>query len=398
MRIARGIAAIAVLGCLSVVVAPSGPASGATPAPAPPTGVILRVGDAELTAFFKPSSSGTPTSYTASDDAGHSCSPQSLTPGGNGYLWCALDGLTDGSTYTVSVTATNAYGTSAPSAVASGVPQSSSATLLQADWSSMTATVSPGPGSLAPAGLTPTGSVVFTVNGTSVATVPLSGGVASLNYQVPPGATMRADYSGDAAFYSSDSYLSVPTTLTPTTDSWIVAQDGRYHFTLGASGGEGAYAFAAVGPLPSGVSMTPTGAATVAINGSSTAPYKVTFTYKVTDGAGPFQASATRAVSIIVNPGPLYFRTPHTLPSTSVGAAYSTQVIKVGRGWGTDEFKLVGGSLPAGMWLTPLNTYAGKQYVLFGGRPKVAGKYAFELEAIDQHHLVTKSWLYVTVQ
>jgi hypothetical protein len=166
---------------------------------------------------------------------------------------------------------------------------------------------------------------------------------------------------------------------------------------LSAYGGAGPLTWALLG-APQGLSVSSSG--TLSANFQPTvacwnSPCTYAYGYRVRD---QFGTSYSGDAAITVYPGPLYFRTAHALPSASRGAGYSTQVIKVGRGWGTDEFKLIGGSLPPGMWLSPLNRNSGKQYVLFGGRPTAAGKYGLELESIDQRGHAARSWFYISVQ
>lgn len=369
-------------------ITPALASSPATPEPAPsaPTGVVLRQWDARLTVLADPSASGAPTSYLASDGVGHTCSPEPLTPDPKGRLGCNLTGLTDGQTYNVTVTATNAYGTSEPSAVASGTPHSWSTMTLTGDWSSITATVAPSAGSLAPSGLHPTGTVSVQANGSAIGTVTLNNGVATLGYQIPPGATLCADYAGDSAFYpSGGACLTAPPALLATTGSLQVDQNRHYQFALGASGGTGGDTFTGVGALPMGVSLSSAGMASVALGGVAVTPYEASFTYKVTDAAGPFQASATRTVSITVNPGPLGWETAGALPSVLRGRGYRTYV-RAASGWGMDTFAIVAGTLPPGLHL---GVHSGHQYATIYGYPIRHGTYRFEMRVRDTKGHIT---------
>jgi hypothetical protein len=86
-------------------------------APAAPTSVTAAAGDAQVTATWTPpvDTGGSPvTGYTATAaPGGRSCTTSGTT--------CTIGGLTNGTTYTVTVTATNAIGTSPASAASNAV-------------------------------------------------------------------------------------------------------------------------------------------------------------------------------------------------------------------------------------------------------------------------------------
>jgi hypothetical protein len=100
---------------------PLGMTTGQSQAPATPTGVSATPGDRRLTITWSaPSTDGGSaiTSYTAT-----------ATPGGATCGWttgartCTITGLTNGTSYSVRVTATNQAGTSSPSAAATATPR-----------------------------------------------------------------------------------------------------------------------------------------------------------------------------------------------------------------------------------------------------------------------------------
>jgi hypothetical protein len=87
--------------------------------PGAPTGVTATAGDASAdVTWTAPADDGGSaiTSYEARSSEGQTCSPASLTD-----LSCTVTGLTNGASYTFTVTATNAVGTSDPSAASPAV-------------------------------------------------------------------------------------------------------------------------------------------------------------------------------------------------------------------------------------------------------------------------------------
>jgi trimeric autotransporter adhesin len=138
----------------------------------------------------------------------------------------------------------------------------------------LTATVTPNTSG------TPAGSVAFSVNGTLLATVPISGGVAQLTTLLPPGETavITAVYSGDAFFMSSTGTTTVVVapfdfTFTDTGASAYTVVPGAaatYNFALAPLYGSyaGPVSFTVTG-LPPGAtaSFTPS---SVAVDGGPT--------------------------------------------------------------------------------------------------------------------------------
>lgn len=111
-----------------------GPASSPSPTVTPqappdaPNSTMITAGDRSVTPiWYSPSDNGSPiTSYTATaQPGGATCT----TPGGGTPNWCTITGLANGVTYSVSVTATNAVGTSPPGETVSATPQASPPTI-----------------------------------------------------------------------------------------------------------------------------------------------------------------------------------------------------------------------------------------------------------------------------
>lgn len=117
---------------------------------------------------------------------------------------------------------------------------------------------------------------------------------------------------------------------------------------------------------------------------NNVAPVTAGFRYRITDALGN---SADAQAQLIIDPGTLYWRTSRYLARGSRGHRYATTALRVARGWsastcsscGGDKFTLVAGTLPRGMWLSPLNAYRGRQYVNLGGTPTRSGSYALRV-------------------
>jgi Domain of unknown function (DUF1929)/Fibronectin type III domain len=111
-------------------------ASGAQSAPAPPSGVGASPGNnAANVSWTAPSSGGSPiTSYTVTPYIGSAAQPTTVVSGTPPATTALVSGLSNGTTYTFTVTATNSVGTSPPSA-ASGLTTPSPEP--QGEWSAL---------------------------------------------------------------------------------------------------------------------------------------------------------------------------------------------------------------------------------------------------------------------
>lgn len=140
--------------------------------------------------------------------------------------------------------------------------------------------------------------------------------------------------------------------------------------TLTAIGGTKPYTFSiSSGSLPNGLSLN---ASTGQISGTPTKTGAFSFTAKVTDSSSPVQ-TATANLSITINA--TLSITTTTLPSGSVGTAYSTTVVASG-GVIPYSWSITSGSLPAGL---SLNQTTG----VISGTPTTAETSNFTITVTD---------------
>jgi len=146
-----------------------------------------------------------------------------------------------------------------------------------------------------------------------------------------------------------------PTSLPQITTTSL--PDGRigqpYSSRVQATGGIGALAWAvSAGTLPSGLTLNPS---TGVIAGTPNAVGTSSFTVRIQDAAGQ---SATKALSITINPFNVPKITTTTLQGGTVGQTY-TQTLRATGGLGALTWSVSGGSLPAGLTLSSAGTISG---------------------------------------
>jgi len=152
----------------------------------------------------------------------------------------------------------------------------------------------------------------------------------------------------DAGKVTAKQALSITTatalTVTPTTlPAAIVGTAFTQKFT--AAGGKAPYTFALTGTLPAGFTFT---ASTATIAGTAAAAESGTFTITATDASGRV---VTLPLTLTATVAPLTV-TPTTLPTATVGVAYS-QVLTAAGGIAPYTFALTLGTLPAGFTFNP---------------------------------------------
>jgi len=141
-----------------------------------------------------------------------------------------------------------------------------------------------------------------------------------------------------------------------------------YNQTLAVSGGTAPFTWSLQsGSLPAGLSLV---ASTGAITGTPTSYGTSNFTAKVTDNVN---ASATKALSIIINPAALVI-TSTAVPNAALSVAYSTTLAATG-GVTPYTWALASGSLPAGLSLTSGG--------VISGTPTATGTSSFTVRVTD---------------
>ncbi|MFJ6197286.1 beta strand repeat-containing protein [Micromonospora sp. NPDC092111] len=354
----------------------TGPASPASAAvvpfslPGAPTITAASAGDSSATlTWTAPSTGGSPiTSYVVTPYvAGVAQTPRTFTGTATTQT---VTGLTPGTSYTFTVTATNAGGSGPPSAQSASVIPNVSPTLSN-----------PPP---------PAGEVGAAYSDTLVVT----GGTAPFVWSVsagalPAGVTLNAstgllsgtptasgsfdftvkvlDASGQSASQALTMVIAPPPTLTfpaPATGQVGIG----YSTSLAATGGTAPFTYSiTAGSLPPGLTLN-TGTGLLA--GTPTTAGGYSFTLRVVDA---FAQSATRTVSLSITASPtLTFPPP---PSGQVGVPYSDP-LTVNGGTGPFVWSVSAGSLPPGL---TLNTSTG----LLAGTPTTVGSYPFTIQVVD---------------
>ena len=140
-----------------------------------------------------------------------------------------------------------------------------------------------------------------------------------------------------------------------------------YTQAISATGGVGPYTFAVTaGALPAGLTLGTGGA----LSGTPTSSGSFSFTVTGTDANGQTGSRAyTLAVAV-----PVLTLTPATLPSGTVGVAYS-QAFSAAGGQAPYSFAVTAGTLPAGLTLSAGGTLS--------GTPATAGSFNFTVTATD---------------
>ncbi|SFN92735.1 Putative Ig domain-containing protein, partial [Thioclava dalianensis] len=269
-------------------------------APSAPTIGSATAGDASASvSFAAPASTGGSaiTGYTVTS------SPGGLTGTGTASP-ITVSGLTNGTAYTFSVTATNSAGTGAASAASNSVTP-----IGVPSVGAVSATV-PYNASATAIPLAITGSSVTSINvvsGPSHGTVQISGITLSYTPATSFNGTDSFTYtatnaSGTSSAASVSVTVSAPTiTVSPTSPSGAVLGTA-YSTSFSASGGTGPYSFAttpASGSLPPGLSLSSAGV----LSGTPTQAGSFTVTLSGTDTSTPPTSFTSAAITILVAQG-----------------------------------------------------------------------------------------------
>ncbi|WP_370677749.1 Ig-like domain repeat protein [Pleomorphomonas sp. PLEO] len=283
-------------------------------------------GSASVT-FTAPSSDGGSaiTGYTVTSSPGGKTATGTASP-------ITVTGLTNGTSYTFSVSATNEVGTSNASADSNAVTPtvatptvrlSGPTVLTYGDTVTYTATLSDG--------ASPSGTVTFRDSSGTLGTGTISGGSASYSTSSLSYGThaISAVYGGDA-----DNDTATSNTLTVRVDAPTISVSpgllpalvvgSAYSQTITASGGTGPYSYGVTaGTLPAGLSLTSSGT----LSGMPTAVGAFYFNITATDanafdGTRAYSGSvglATPAIGLSASSASIVVGTPVTLTATLSG-------------------------------------------------------------------------------
>ena len=316
-------------------------------------------------AFTAPTSTGgSPiTGYTVTSNPGGITAIGAASP-------VILTGLTNGTAYTFTVTATNAAGTGSSSAASNSVTPATSQTITFANPGSQNFGTTPTLTATSSSGLTPT----FTSSTPSVCTI-TSGG--DLSFVSTGSCTINANQAGNTSYLPatqvSRTFAVNPVAPIANPVSATVATGSSNNpITLNITGGAPTSAAVASAAshgvaVASGTSITYTPAA--GYSGSDS------FTYTATNVAG---TSAAATVSITVT-APVLVLTPSSggLTAGRVGDSYSLSFAATS-GTGPYSFAVTSGTLPTGL---ALNTATG----VLSGTPSATGAFSFTIAATDTY-------------
>ncbi|WP_312317284.1 IPT/TIG domain-containing protein [Stenotrophomonas sp.] len=343
------------------------PISASAPgAPSIGTATVSGTGAVTVT-FSAPASDGGAaiTQYTATAQPGGATATGVGSP-------LTVTGLTAGTGYTFTVTATNAAGTSAPSA-----PSNTATPIAALVASPVNATIAYG-ASATPIALVINGTpaTVAVVDAPAHGTAVVSG--TGIQYTPNPGyaGPDRFSYRASDAFSTSapaDVSITVSSPTVALTQATLAeaSTSATYSQTLQATGGLQPYTYAVTaGALPAGLALQTDGT----LSGRATVAGTFAFTVTVTDsstGDGPFTGS--RNYSLVIASPSVVLDVP-ALPDADGAQSYTQQLTASG-GTAPYRFALRAGRLPTGLELSESGAVSGE--------PTEAGTFDFEVQVTD---------------
>ncbi|HDS1580679.1 TPA: autotransporter domain-containing protein [Stenotrophomonas maltophilia] len=295
--------------------------------PGAPTIVATTAGDGQASIVFTaPASNGgnTITGYTVTSNPGGIVGTGSSSP-------IAVLGLSNGISYTFTVTATNSAGTGPASAASNTITPKAAQSITFANPGTQNFGTSPTLTATAPGG-----AVVFTSSSTTVCTITSNG---ALTFLTAGTCTINADQGGDAAYLPAPQLsrsFSVAAIVPGAPTSVSATPSGTAQITIAfsapASTGGATINGYTVTSSPGGISAT--GAASpIAVNGL-TIGQSYTFTVTATNSAGTGAASAASnaavaADAIVASPSnaTVAYNTASTVPLAISGIPTSVAII-----------------------------------------------------------------------